>query len=58
MIFGSEALDVGSEILTQDLGFRPNFGAKGAKVTTHVVPASQYQRGQNRAYGRCCDEFR
>ena len=55
---GSEALDVGSEIFTQALDFRPTFGAKGAKVTTRVVPLRHYQRGQNRAYGQGCDEFR
>ena len=36
--FLPESLEVGSEILTEALGSRPDFGAKGANVTTRFVP--------------------
>ena len=54
----AKASDIGSDLLTQALDFRADFGAKGAEVTTHLVPVRNYQRGQTRAYGQGCDEIR
>ena len=56
--FLPEALEVGSEILTQALDSGAGFGAKGAEVTTRVAPLRHYQCGPDRAYGQGCDEFR
>ena len=55
--FLREALEVGSEILTQALDSGADFGAKGAEVTTRLVPLRHYQCSQNGGYGRSCDEF-